>query len=304
MSNKNMILQNNAQLLLHKQDILDLPTIAEIAAEASTGKYAWKKLLKTLSVVAKETVSEIPTSYKYRDESGTINVYYSSEYVKDDENGSYSLSNPSFCEVSVVNSYTLKDGKFFIIGSPTGTTMYKASSSSNVNYGTTIGVTHISSNASYPTKKYEFDFETVTDENVVGIVVDNSPLAYTDGGAQDGYWYERIQEKQLGDFGIDYGTVTLGTSSSDPITVNHSLGVTPTHAFLCPIFRVPFNGSWINVDGRAVTGGGSSLNLNEASGYIYVTNTRITKELNQIQFLPYSSSYKWRAGTYIWFAIA
>ena len=76
---------------------------------------------------------------------------------------------------------------------------------------------------------YTGDKEAHTVE-VVGYAVSSDIDAYPNGGMQDGYWYELVEEVLSG---IDYGEFT--STTKDPVTVAHNLKVKPNIVILFPI---------------------------------------------------------------------
>ena len=138
----------------------------------------------------------------------------------------------------------------------------------------------------------EYVWKKLTAQNgtFVDFVVNSDPTAYPDGGTQDGYWYERMNE---GVSGIDYGIVTL-TATQKTIDVTHNLNKIPSHVILVPI-TIQYgtnSGTYINVDG---TVGYKSSTFGKNT----VTNTVTT---NSISFNRYGT-YSYQVGTFFWCAL-
>lgn len=200
MSNKTQLQQNNTKLQAHLQDILGLPTAAEIAAGASTGQYVWKKyewipdnprndLSFTGTIPAVSSATEYMTISNENFDLGLIEDFKSffdgfsanGSYPKFviGTNGSLQLwadASGAAASVSVINSFSLDNKK--LIFDNTATT--------------------------YTDKVYDFSSNDVkltepahTGE-LIGYVVSDYPTAYPNDGVQDGFWYERIDKLQKG----------------------------------------------------------------------------------------------------------
>lgn len=103
--------------------------------------------------------------------------------------------------------------------------------------------------------------------------------------------------------GIDYGEVTL-TAAQSSISVNHSLGVVPSHAYIFPKTLTCKSGLGIaNLDGNTIRDNGSSGGTNEYGAYFMVNQSLITKTSSAITFNRYPS-YNYAAQDYIWVALA
>ena len=183
MSNKTQLQQNNTELQAHLQDILGLPTAAEIAAGASTGQYGWKKY----EYVPADTVTNPSFTVGF--------AAYQTVHPITDENFDLTKVGENWKEFfngfsSGGNKFTLSDNtlsfssKNFIAFDPINKTFttddsWKTGSPVNFSYnGIKI----------FTEEKKEF----------ISFVVSDDEAPYPDGGVQNGYWYERIDKLQKG----------------------------------------------------------------------------------------------------------
>lgn len=88
----------------------------------------------------------------------------------------------------------------------------------------------------YVWKKYEYDSESSAVGDFIEYVISDASDTYPDGGAQDGYWYEKNKDiltaEKLGYTKIAVDTFTLTSNASGTKTVSHSLGDLPKFLFL------------------------------------------------------------------------
>lgn len=144
------------------------------------------------------------------------------------------------------------------------------------------------SNGTYVWKKL-----TAQGGDFLDFVVSDQSAAYPDGGTQDGYWYEKVVE---GVSGIDYGFITLSSNQSS-ITVDHNLGVVPTHTAIFATGTI--NTKCVKMVTEAFVAYGSGT-YSDGSGHI-------SKDSNQITFkdmASYGVYYESAASPYLWIAIA
>lgn len=172
---------------------------------------------------------------------------------------------------------------------------------------------------------------TLNDYVFIDYVVSSDSNAYPDGGEQDGYYYELISEpvdlaKELdlipenirqgidifgvigamseGVSGIDYGTVTTATYSTNPITISHGLDVTPTKAVL---IHISSNGSNDFVLIRSLA---DAFDGQKEECYVYKSGSsikvsfdyegqHITFDSKNVTFTPVLNF----TGTYLWIVI-
>lgn len=129
---------------------------------------------------------------------------------------------------------------------------------------------------------------------IVDYVVADDAEAYPNGGTQDGYWYELVEE---GLRGIDYGTVTL-TSTATSITVEHNLKSIPSYAIIINNSPNPVNNTTGNINGIA---------LSQPNGTPVLREFPNTLSAETVVFKPYINSYytlPFGTGTYHWFVKA
>lgn len=141
-------------------------------------------------------------------------------------------------------------------------------------------------------------------------VVSDNPDAYPNGGMQDGYWYELMEE---GAVGIDYGTLTL-TSTTTSATMSHNLKKVPNVVFVvgCELKQTN-TGSYYDIfvgSSKIITSYGSTSYVTK---FMSVTNSGgtsrsdydwITSDDKNIDFKSTIASWRLIPGTYYWFAIA
>ena len=97
--------------------------------------------------------------------------------------------------------------------------------------------------------------------------------------------------------GVDFGEVTISSNSVTSITVAHNLGVVPSWVALVPkVFSRISDTTNENVNGIA-------LYHSRYGDTAFSTRTN-TLTATEITFLADSSSYKFAAIDYYWFAIA
>ena len=196
------------------------------------GLYAWKKC--SISYSEGGAVTHIDTTFYSKGSLGVaIDVYYASSYTFNEDNAVFELTNPTVKSVehdtSDAKYFSLTGNQYFIIGSPTGKTMYKSGASggaTRIINGTSCYVTCY--NTSYPYSVIEIE----ENHTFIDYVVSDKETAYPDGGEKGGYWYERVSEGITpGMFGctkmaVDTLILTADTKLST-YTVNHSLGKIP-----------------------------------------------------------------------------
>lgn len=104
-------------------------------------------------------------------------------------------------------------------------------SDGNLGFSPSVGA---NLNYSYEGKKAISGLQGVGD--FVDYVVSDTETEYPDGGAQDGYWYEKNKDiltaEKLGYTKIAVDTFTLTSNASGTKTVSHSLGDLPKFLFL------------------------------------------------------------------------
>ena len=216
MDNKQQIQANNAELEKHKQDILSLP----MADDVKNGKYVWKKYEYTPA----ETIQVI-------NPKSTL-TYYKSDSFKvssDDYNVNsvdISFFNGFTLAVAKYDQYIINDGYVTINGSNIEVVYDKTNAILTVK-----GVTYSSSDSGTlnynGVKTYEKEEKI---GGLIGYTVSDSETAYPDGGEKDGFWWEKVEK---GVTGIDFGTVTFASTTTDPI-IPHSLKKTPTAFCIVP----------------------------------------------------------------------
>ena len=185
---------------------------------APEGLYAWKK--NSLNTVEKATSTNATT--KLSDATNaTITYYTSSSYTFDEATGLFALDNPTEATLPYGSSKGMSNNIYFIVGSPSGETMFKGTSNN------TSRLTQLRNNSNglfvepY-SSSYTYTVYTAEQEaTFLDYVVSDKENAYPDGGEKNGYWYERVVE------GAKFTTGTVTPSSGDWLRVEHGLGVTP-----------------------------------------------------------------------------
>lgn len=204
MSNKTQLQQNNTELQAHLQDILGLPTAAEIAAGASTGQYVWKKYeyepdsviqLENPTIDITATWSNNKDSFEITDSSfnETLLQYITPEFY-DGFTSSIAVGSAHNKFIMINNALHYYD--YFDTSDPSQKNDYTVVLV-GVSKGYIAVTTHVIDTATYSfdgiksIKKSGF-------KNLIGYAVSDSPTAYPNDGVQDGYWYERIDKLQKG----------------------------------------------------------------------------------------------------------
>lgn len=142
-------------------------------------------------------------------------------------------------------------------------------------------------------------------------VTSDSILSYPLDGQKGDYWYELVQSN------VDWGEVTLTSSSSSTIEVAHNLGEKPKWAGIFPNEKVtdksPGGSNARNTESRLINNGTQFVGVYGTSGSssfssIGATSTDITS--SKILFRGVSSNAAWATasdgnnfGTYYWFAL-
>ena len=146
-------------------------------------------------------------------------------------------------------------------------------------------------NNNFPSSTKPSDVFTKVAKEFIECVVSDDDSKYPNGGIKDGYWYEKVKNGE-----IEYGTVTLA-SEQNSVQVSHTLGKTPSYAYLIHTDLANSYRTKANLNGAAFRGYGSEYQF---------TQGRIIKSASGITFLAYSdsSNYYFATGTYIWFVLA
>ena len=153
------------------------------------GMYVWKK--NSLNAVEKATSTNATT--KLSDATNaTITYYTSSSYTFDEATGLFTLDNPTEATLSYGSSKSMSNNIYFIVGSPSGETMFKGTSSN------TSHLTQLRNNSNgllvepY-SSSYTYTVYTAEQEaTFLDYVVSDKETAYPDGGEKGGYWYEKV----------------------------------------------------------------------------------------------------------------
>lgn len=177
--------------------------------------------------------------------------------------------------------------------------------------GPTFYGTHGVDHGEYSTSKYcqvsfvtdwntEYIYAEPSDKMLVEYVVSDDPNAYPNGGEQDGYWYEKVNERATA---IDYGEVIL-TSNVESVTVTHNLGRTPLEVYLFP------NDGSIYYKPSGYTASYLCANFNGNISDLDDFTTRVVDNVvtaNDITFSGFKTvqyTYRYNQGTYRWIALA
>lgn len=263
MSNKTQLQQNNTELQAHLQDILGLPTAAEIAAGASTGQYVWKK-------------------YQYTPEQTVTDVHMTSANITDSNKMQFVLAS-NMCDLTKVDASFFVGAAFSVTStnnqtfSATIVSATKANSTSHSNYTCTLAYnpdtktltatidgSTLMSGWTYSSGTFVLSSATIpAQKEFVSYVVSDSPTAYPNDGVQDGYWYENLVLSILKFFGctkISIDTFTLPNNTDyrkeTDLNINHSLGVIPKIVIVAGnIEPAPMDDAVSLMFGAAVTGG-------------------------------------------------
>ena len=171
-----------------------------------------------------------------------------------------------------------------------------------LSYGVAVGLCPRSANPHF-TSGSKGDF--------LSYITSDSILSYPVNGQKGDYWYELVQSN------VDWGEVTLTSSSSSIIEVAHNLGEKPKWAGIFPNEKVTnksVSGSNArNTESRLINNGTQFVGVYGTSGSssftaIDATSTDITS--SKILFRGVSSSVAWATtsdgnnfGTYYWFAL-
>ena len=246
------------------QEILEILPFKGAMAE---GKYAWKK--SEYAGFSVETTGTQPITLKLASELGDlskVDISFFTDWVfKLPGTASLKINGDGTCDYTNVAN----------------TTAY--SCAYNQNTQTLTINNNITSSVKWELYSYSVKYV---------VVIGNDENAYPNGGIQDGYWYELLEEIIEP---INYGTVTL-SAKSPSILVNHRLKKVPSAAYL------------IDVRGISNTASSSYANLN---GNVYYKNSSNALTINSGDYLDMnidtvtfkSSSQNYGVGTYHWLAI-
>lgn len=126
----------------------------------------------------------------------------------------------------------------------------------------------------------------------IDFVVSSDAEAYPNGGEQDGYWYELVED---GIAGFDMGEITITGSSTTSLTIPHNLKVKPSLAVL-----IPSNGDvqqsskttfalW-GYSGFGKTAGSSNFGLS-SNGVASVDENNFY--ITNAPYAMYATTYRW-----------
>lgn len=148
--------------------------------------------------------------------------------------------------------------------------------------------------------KYLWNKMTAEGGTFIEYVVSGDADAYPDGGAQDGYWYERAE----GFTGVAFGTVTMTNRITETIVIPHNLGVTPSRFGIYSTVTddtEPFSSyshcAWYpstddNYAVETVPGG--------TGGRYSISNVTMNESVIEVPCYP---DCAWERGIYWWFAV-
>ena len=190
------------------------------------GLYVWKK--SSLNTVEKATSTNATT--KLSDATNaTITYYTSSSYTFDEATGLFALDNPTEATLPYGSSKSMSNNIYFIVGSPSGETMFKGTSSNTQLRNNSNGLLVEPYSSSYTYTVYTAEQEAT----FLDYVVSDKETAYPDGGEKDGYWYERVSDgidlEKLGCTKFEEGSFTPSKDITAKYTINHSMGVIPKY---------------------------------------------------------------------------
>ena len=266
------------------------------------GLYAWKK--HSLNAVEKATSTNATT--KLSDATNaTITYYTSSSYTFDEATGLFALDNPTEATLPYGSSKSMSNNIYFIVGSPSGETMFKGTSND------TSRLTQLRNNSNgllvepY-SSSYTYTVYTAEQEaTFLDYVVSDKETAYPDGGEKGWYWYERVGGGLTPEmFGCTKMAVDTFTLSSRTAcynhTISHSLGEMPKYVFLISEAEAQANNDvsfGIGINLNLVTNPegvmtahkiGSEMEYNRTGGFYPINSTSIKFNI--------SNSYYWMAG--------
>ena len=254
------------------------------------GLYVWKK--SSLNTVEKATSTNATT--KLSDATNaTITYYTSSSYTFDEATGLFALDNPTEATLPYGSSKSMSNNIYFIVGSPSGETMFKGTSSNTQLRNNSNGLLVAPYSSSYTYTVYTAEQEAT----FLDYVVSDKETAYPDGGEKDGYWYERVVDGvdlksifNLTDIAVD---VFTPASDLDSPNIPHSLGKVPKVALIVARYG-DITSSYRNQ--IALYGSitefsmGSGTRLSYLNGYDYLNPYTNSADWDSSKIIPRSSS--------------
>lgn len=131
----------------------------------------------------------------------------------------------------------------------------------------------------------------------IDFVVSDIESAYPDGGLKDGYWYERTEN---GPYKTTSGSVTLIDKAGE-ITVEHGLGEVPK-AYL--IARLDYSANATAAVAYPICYSSVTYAYIMRSGGSDKPTVSNIMDAEKITAYAYDSTYAFKAGTYVWMALA
>ena len=220
MSNKTQLQLNNETLASILSNVLGLPSQESL----KHGAYVWKKYTTTPIYV--ESSSKFYRKVVITEpQNAAITYEFSTTYTFDENTGLFTLGSGGGIRVPYDSSGKIDEpSKYYMIGTRTGTTMYKNDGTSGTPtlYNNAGGVTILAYNDSHLVTEYQSEL-IYEKSDFIDFVVSDQETAYPDGGTQDGYWYEKVVEGLQGEY-----YEVIPTSDTATIMISHTLGVTPS----------------------------------------------------------------------------
>ena len=134
----------------------------------------------------------------------------------------------------------------------------------------------------------------------VDYVVADTEDAYPDGGEQDGYWYELVEE---GITGIDYGEVTV--SSATQVTIAHNLKRVPIRAYIMlkdsGVESGQMVGNFIACGGGTIISSRKEVRIKH-NGVSLSTGVASAYSDTDVTFKQSENGYNYK-GTYVWLVL-
>lgn len=263
------------ELLEQNTDVVELATSLLATLDDITGQFVWKKMQPVEITMVQTAIN--PLTFVMSSEQvdlTTVDVSYFNGMSGTFSNGTWYIEN----------------GTLYLNNNARGTLTY---TSANRTLASSDNITATFTWGCVSGKKAFVDFVVADDED-----------SYPNGGELDDYWYELVEE---GAGGVEVFEITPATDTQQ-ITVQHTLGVTPSQAMICANeFPNEQYSAIFACDGIPYTSTGSggviayqmtgSQMVNATMGMSsFPSGNRPDKSASEVTFYPYSSLHYFRAG--------
>ena len=217
MSNKTQLQSNNIELNKILQNVLDLPNVEDIAEDASSGLYVWKKFESYPDLLITNP-SFIPLTEKGNPTLVLSSANFDLSYIT---KKNYKTFLDGFICNDVNKFYSNENELYFMAG---GYNQY------STDYDEKTRTVTFSGNFDYSFKRDLFTKQgTFTlikeDRPFLNYVVSDEPNAYPDGGEQDGFWYEKVPDLGFQKIAVDKIVSTIAGVGAKEFP--HSLQIKP-----------------------------------------------------------------------------